>query len=248
MTTTSGTKEWADSNVNIFSGCSNDCIYCYAKKMAIRFGRKTRETWKFMELNEKAFDKGYGKRKGRIMFPTSHDITFETLIFCLLALKKMLRARNEVLITSKPDPKCILRICEELEEWKDQIQFRFTITSKDNIILKNYEPHAPLYEDRMSSLQLAYYKGFKTSVSMEPFLDKDPIPLILKLAPYVTETIWIGKLNYQKFEFNSKENVRRVIRRLEYLPENVKKVIENLKKLPGEIYKKIRLKDSIRGD
>jgi len=234
MTTTSGTKEWADSNVNIFHGCSNDCIYCYAKKMAIRFGRKTKENWKFMELNEKAFDKNYGKRKGRIMFPTSHDITFDTLIFSLLALKKMLRAGNEVLITSKPDPKCILRICEELEAWKDQIQFRFTITSKDNIILKNYEPHAPLYEDRMSSLQLAYYKGFKTSVSMEPFLDKDPIPLILKLAPYVTETIWIGKLNYQKTKFNTKENVRRVIRSLEYLPENVKL--------------KIRLKDSIRGD
>ena len=234
MTTTSGTKEWADSNVNIFYGCSNDCIYCYAKKMAIRFGRKTRETWKFMELNEKAFDKGYGKRKGRIMFPTSHDITFETLIFCLIALKKMLLAGNEVLITSKPDPKCILRICEDLKEWKEQIQFRFTITSKDNLILKRYEPSAPLYEDRMASLQLAYYKGFKTSVSMEPFLDKDPIPLIKKLAPFVTETIWVGKLNYQKFEFNTKENVRKVIRSLEFLPENIKS--------------KIRLKDSIRGE
>jgi len=234
MTTTSGTKEWADSNVNIFHGCSNDCIYCYAKKMAIRFGRKTRETWKFMELNEKAFDKGYGKRKGRIMFPTSHDITFETLIFCLIALKKMLLAGNEVLITSKPDPKCILRICEDLKEWKEQIQFRFTITSKDNLILKRYEPSAPLYEDRMASLQLAYYKGFKTSVSMEPFLDKDPIPLIKKLAPFVTETIWVGKLNYQKFEFNTKENVRKVIRSLEFLPENIKS--------------KIRLKDSIRGE
>jgi len=46
--------------------------------------------------------------------------------------------------------------------------------------------------------------------------------------------IWVGKLNYMKTDFNT--------------PENVKKVIENLKKLPGEIYKKIRLKDSIRGD
>jgi len=234
MTNTSGTKEWADSNVNIFHGCSNDCVYCYAKKMAIRFGRRTKENWKFMELNEKAFDKNYGKRKGRIMFPTSHDITFGTLVFNILALQKMLMAGNEVLITTKPDPKCILGICYDLKPWKEQIQFRFTITSKDNIILKKYEPNAPLYEDRMVSLQLAFYKGFKTSVSIEPFLDKDPIPLINKRAPYVTETIWIGKLNYQKTEFNTKENVEKVIRSLEKLPENIKS--------------KIRLKDSIRND
>ena len=34
---TLGTKEWADSNVNCYFGCSNNCKYCYAKKMAIRF-------------------------------------------------------------------------------------------------------------------------------------------------------------------------------------------------------------------
>jgi DNA repair photolyase len=36
---TSGTKEWADHNVNCIRGCSNDCRYCYAKIMAKRFGR-----------------------------------------------------------------------------------------------------------------------------------------------------------------------------------------------------------------
>ncbi len=44
-----GTKEWAASNVNIQSGCPNDCRYCYAKSMAIRHKRKTRENWKVLE-------------------------------------------------------------------------------------------------------------------------------------------------------------------------------------------------------
>lgn len=39
---TLGTKEWADSNVNCYLGCSNNCRYCYAKKMAIRFNRGLR--------------------------------------------------------------------------------------------------------------------------------------------------------------------------------------------------------------
>ncbi len=32
-----------------------------------------------MILNKKAVDKNFKKRKGRIMFPSSHDITEETL-------------------------------------------------------------------------------------------------------------------------------------------------------------------------
>lgn len=44
-----GTKEWAPYNCNFMHGCSNDCVYCYAKEMSIRFKRKTSETWKVEE-------------------------------------------------------------------------------------------------------------------------------------------------------------------------------------------------------
>ena len=91
---TSGTREWASSNVDIYSGCSNNCVYCYAKKMAIRFNRKTEATWPEMELNEKALNKGFTKRKGRIMFPTSHDITHKTVHNCIIVLEKLLTAGN----------------------------------------------------------------------------------------------------------------------------------------------------------
>ena len=99
---TLGTKEWADSNVNCFFGCSNNCRYCYAKLMAIRFKRKSKDNWKIMEPNQKAIDKKYLKRKGRIMFPTSHDITTESMNDCLIVLNKLLISENTVLITSKP--------------------------------------------------------------------------------------------------------------------------------------------------
>ncbi len=29
-----GTKEWADYNVNCINGCYNNCKYCYAKMIA----------------------------------------------------------------------------------------------------------------------------------------------------------------------------------------------------------------------
>jgi len=75
MKKVSGTREWARSNVNVSNGCSHDCRYCYARNMAVRFKRKTAETWHLEEIDKDKVSKGYGKRRGTIMFPTTHDIT-----------------------------------------------------------------------------------------------------------------------------------------------------------------------------
>jgi DNA repair photolyase len=193
---TEGTKEWADSNVNIASGCSNNCRYCYAKKMAIRFKRKTEESWKEMEINQKAINKGYRKRKGRIMFPSSHDITVDILVECVKVLRKILSAGNQVLITTKPDVFSTLALYAVLEDYKDQVQFRFTITSINDKLLEFWEPNASSFAIRLFTLIQAFENEFKTSVSIEPFLDEDPGPLINELYPYITESIWIGPMNY----------------------------------------------------
>ncbi len=240
---TLGTKEWADSNVNCYYGCSNDCKYCYAKKMAIRFKRKTENTWGIMESNHKAIKKGYSKRKGRIMFPTSHDITPESLSGCLIVLKKLLDADNEVLITTKPNLNCIKFICNSFYKKKDLIQFRFTITSFNNDLLSFWEPNAPLFEERLESLIHSYNTGYKTSISIEPFLDKDPFLLVNKLIPYVTESIWIGKMNYvyvKNVRFNE-INFYKDIQKIND-SENLNKIIEKVKKYKNG---NIQVKDSI---
>ena len=161
-----GTKEWADTNVNIYNGCKNNCRYCYAKKMAIRFGRKTEANWKDMELNQKMIEKKYRKRSGRIMFPSTHDITSEILDSCMIVLEKLLVAENEILITSKPEFACIKKIWDTFLPFQNNIQFRFTIGSMNNKILKFWEPGAPSFEERLKSIKYAFDKGYKTSVSI----------------------------------------------------------------------------------
>ena len=48
-----------------------------------------------------------------------------------------------------------------------------------------------------SPLEYAYKMGFQTSVSVEPLLDSANIDaLIGELSPYVTHSIWIGKMNH----------------------------------------------------
>ena len=36
-----GTREWSEHSVNCRQGCTNGCLYCYARAQALRFGRIT---------------------------------------------------------------------------------------------------------------------------------------------------------------------------------------------------------------
>jgi DNA repair photolyase len=130
------------------------------------------------------------------MFPTTHDITPAILTPYFTVLEKMLAAGNRVLIVSKPHLECIQKICDGLKTYHEQMLFRFTITARDDSILKFWEPNAPVYQERVSSLEYAFGHGFETSVSIEPMLDSQHIEdLVRDLAPYVTDSIWIGKMN-----------------------------------------------------
>jgi DNA repair photolyase len=190
-----GTKEWAEHNVNIQTGCEHDCRYCYAKSMAVRFKRATPESWQEPVIRPATISKAYRKKSGRTMFPTSHDITESNVGECLIILKKLLSSSNDVLIVSKPRVAVIESLIAELEPYRDQITFRFSIGSTSDNALGFWEPGAPSFDERIRSLQLAHDSGFQTSVSCEPMLDQHIGRVIEAARPFVIDSIWLGKAN-----------------------------------------------------
>lgn len=190
----SGTREWAARNVNIQKGCEHGCLYCYAHGNAGRFKKSWAKSWTTPSLTRAAIDKGYNKREGAIMFPSSHDITEANLSDCLVVLKKLLAAGNRVLIVSKPHLNCIKTLCQELDGFKGQVLFRFSIGSADAAVLAFWEPHAPNYRERLDSLKWAFKQGYKTSVSCEPMLDGNIQRVIDDARAYVTDSIWLGRV------------------------------------------------------
>lgn len=240
---TSGTKEWADHNVNCIKGCANNCRYCYAKMMAKRFGRCTEETWKDMEIQQDMVEKKFRKFNGRVMFPSSHDIVDipEVKAACFTVIEKLLKVGNELLITTKPKPSIMKGIIDQFNSYNSQMQFRFTITSSNDQLLLFWEPNAPTFEDRLESLIYAFKEGFKTSVSIEPFLDYEPQNLVNKIAPYVTESIWLGPMNYIPRNNIPEEDMPQYNKiRKNYEISHLKAIYEDLKDFP-----KIRFKDSM---
>ena len=198
-----GTLEWAEINKNIFHGCQHCCTYCYAKAMAKRFNRiKDDAGWEDMHLNEKALNEKPRLLKGRILFPSTHDIIPEHIDIIINYLRGWLEVGNEILIVSKPHQECIQRIVDELDKYKNQITFRFTIGSVNDDVLKFWEPNAPSFEERLGCLQVAYTAGFNTSVSCEPYLDEDINLLVQRVLPYVTDTVWLGLMNKIKQRVN----------------------------------------------
>ena len=163
--------------------------------MAVRFGRSTPDGWSRPEIRTKAVNKTYRKRNGRIMFPTTHDITPENVDECLIVLGKLLQSGNDVLVVSKPYPDCIKKICDAMADYKKQIMFRFTIGSADDSILKRWEPNAPSFKERITALKTAYQLGYEISISCEPMLDTKIAKVISAVKPYVTDAIWLGRAN-----------------------------------------------------
>ncbi len=194
-----GFREWAKHSVNYATGCSNDCLYCYAKGMAIRFGRLTADQWPEEHVREKDVVKRHKTYDGRVMIPTSHDITPNNLDAGITVIGNLLEAGNELLIVSKPRVPCIEAICQRFADAQSRILFRFTIGAMDDGILSFWEPGAPTYAERRDALCLAYCMGFSTSVSIEPMLDIERVAqLVADLEGCVSDSIWIGKMNHIK--------------------------------------------------
>jgi hypothetical protein len=184
---------------------------------------------------------------GNIMFPTTHDIFPEHLHSHIIPfLYKWLEVGNKILIVTKPRLECVERICEELRQFKDQITWRFTIGSMYDDILRFWEPNATNFLERFNSLKVANESGFATSVSCEPYLDSDVVPLVRMLLPYVSDTIWVGKMNQIEKRVNIKGWGEKEFKFLDLVKhsqtdQEVMKVVKELSNIS-----QVRWKDTIK--
>jgi DNA repair photolyase len=196
-----GVYEWADFSYNIGIGCSNGCRYCYAcgitMDMARRDGRDFRRSdWPRDRVKPWKADI-HQSEEGILMFPSMHDITPAYLTTYIRALRNILNVGTPVVIVTKPRLECIRTICEQFQDHKDSMLFRMTITGLNEDLARFWEPGAPLPEERLTALRLAYDSGYQTSVSVEPMIDTvdRTVELYQAVLPYLTEDIWFGKMN-----------------------------------------------------
>jgi len=211
-----GTKEWAASTLNVASGCGHGCLYCYARFNALRYGQiKTGAEWACETVHADRVAKGYHGGRGRIMMPSSHDITPVTVdavaeVACKLLDAPTPKGRPEttLLLVTKGDGPCVEQICRAMDELdarktftadygyhgvRRRVIWRLTIGCLDDRCRQFWEPGAPDIDMRLETLRWLFHNGWQTSVSCEPLLEpRRAAELVATVASFVTETIWIG--------------------------------------------------------
>ena len=190
---TKGWKQWVKKQIGIRIGCERDCKFCFAKILGSEKGYTSIDTWKNPK-DRKTKDKI--PSNSIVGFPSTHDITIHNYSDCLETILEILAKGNQLIIVTKPDYHIIEVLISDLKDYKDKIEFRITIGSYDNEVLKKFEPNASDFEERLLVLKTLFMAGFETSVAIEPFTSRDVRGLIERIYHYVTREIWVGIMNH----------------------------------------------------
>lgn len=238
--------QWAKIGWNIIrstTDCPQRCRYCYevARKNRLTgmglpdyesirdiedLGELEQMRERFVVDENRVRPNWTNRRKPKLwIFGSTHDIFPEMVNEYIVKVRNMVQTGSEVLIVTKPRLDCMRAICEGLNDVKNGVMIICTITSNDDEVLKYWEPFAPRYEERKECLKLAFEAGYRTSVSMEPYLS-DPRPVVADLKQFVTHCIWLGNMNHcRELEFDEEEYGKLG---LLYTPEYVRQLILDL--------------------
>lgn len=165
-----------------------------------------------------------------IMFPTSHDIDSRNVDEYIAVAKEMMDTGRIILNVNKAFSAEIIKVCDQLRDYRDRFYMRFTITLDDQNILNIWELLALSYQDRLVALKYAYHAGYFTSVSIDPMLS-DPGGVIQDVSPYVRGTIWLGPIDKPikyRDQIKFRTNVLTEINRIHqlYTRDNIKRIID----------------------
>ena len=194
-----------DCSESICIGCVNNCLYCESALVAaeyeqnIRRGEKIvyellpRDEWHVELFKDRAFDKKVGPTNWVLRFPSTHDVTLFNVTAFIRLGKMMLDAGNALIINTKPRMGCLAELLAEFAPRKEMIRLSFGITSLDDSLSSFWEPGAPMPEERLQCLQMAFAAGYRTSVHISPMLGgvDDVSAIVEAAASAVTDTITI---------------------------------------------------------
>lgn len=215
-----GTKEWVSKSLNTQEGCPYICKYpCYGRLIR----RKKEDVWKnpiFKEEWENQalenYDMGF---LANCMYPSIHDIYPENQERALkFILRVMHETDNILLVTSKANFDTIKFLCEHLTEFKHRIRFMITITSRYSDVAFKWEPYAPIIAERLNCLSYLNAHYWQFNVSIEPFLDKNPLFLVRDILYHypMVQTIWIGCMSTRNYEFHTYQNLLLIQEQLKF--------------------------------
>jgi len=178
---------------NPITGCTHGCKFCWAKRLADRWGKS------FTPQLKEHFFKDQMPEDGSWIFVGSTGDTFcpgvpDEWIYRLLHFIRDYQGNNKFLLMTK-NPQRLMGWRPLLEEIKNKVIIGTTIETD------GFTPwsDAPPTDQRIDALNLAKILGFSTFISMEPLSDFNLGRIVTWLLRVDPEAVELGLENYTHF-------------------------------------------------
>lgn len=206
--------EYAELGLNLYAGCSHNCVYCYNKRDDRPQGRYDQPTKKASLQNIQSdliiLQGARDKRPVHISFlgdPYDMSRRDEDRSSGLLnflggnscsdsytrSVIKTFRANDHPFqILTKGG----MLAAKDFDLYGPDDWFGVTLTFDNDADSKKWEPGAALPSDRIEALKEAQKQGINTWVSCEPVIDPAQTLKLIETTCDLVDFFWVGKLNH----------------------------------------------------
>ncbi len=194
-------REYAPLAVNLYSGCSHGCRYCYVPGCL----RRSREAFAQVSVRRNVLN--MLRRDARELCGDTRPVLLSFTSDPYQEAERAERVTAEA-ISILADNGLKIRLLTKnpalaLELDRDllvraKVEFGSTILFVDDAKRAAWEPHAPSIESRIAGLRAAHDLGLETWGSLEPVIDPaEALGLFERIHPAVS--VWkVGKWNHDK--------------------------------------------------
>lgn len=191
-------REYSPLALNIYSGCTHGCKYCYVPRMLNRFNSNYQHSDCKPSFNSEELAKSAQKYQGcdqQILLSFTGDP------YCGVApdvTRTALEILNfyghKVAILTKGGTLCLDDI-DIFRKFGDRIKVGATLTFDNDKDSREWEPGAATPEDRLEALRILHENGIKTWVSFEPVVIPEQSLNLLQTVSAFVDHVKIGKIN-----------------------------------------------------
>ena len=198
-------REYSPLAVNIYSGCSHQCEYCYAPATLHVLKEKFHESYprtNILDKIEKDAQKlQLANKKESVLLCFTCD-PYQPIDDKYLLTRKTIEILHyynlDVMLLTKGG----LRAERDFDLLTSKDWFGVTLTNLNDTLSLQWEPGAALPEERINSLYMAHEKGIKTWISLEPVLYPEVSLEIIRRTHSFVDKYKVGILNYHPHSKN----------------------------------------------